>query len=64
MDASLFAKLISTWTLNVQVVGITGTRGKSTVTHLIYEIIKEAFKKQTEKFILAEMSKGWRLCRC
>ena len=44
MDASLFAKLISTWTLNVQVVGITGTRGKSTVTHLIYEIIKEGFK--------------------
>lgn len=42
MDASLFAKLISTWTLNVQVVGVTGTRGKSTVTHLIYEILKES----------------------
>ena len=45
MDASLFAKLISTWTFNVQVVGITGTRGKSTVTHLIYEILKASGKK-------------------
>ena len=44
MDASFFAKLVSTWTLNVQVVGITGTRGKSTVTHLIYKIIKAGGK--------------------
>ena len=58
MDASLFAKLISTWTLNVQVVGITGTRGKSTVTHLIYEIIKEAFKKTNRKVYLGGNVKG------
>ena len=37
MDASLFAKLSG-----ATVVGITGTRGKSTVTHLIYEMAKMA----------------------
>jgi UDP-N-acetylmuramoylalanine--D-glutamate ligase len=45
MDASLFLKLLTTWTSNVQVVGITGTRGKSTVTHLIYDIIKNSGKR-------------------
>ena len=53
MDASLFVKILklgsstSTWKLSFQVkiVGITGTRGKSTVTHLIYEILKSAGKK-------------------
>lgn len=39
MDASLFAKLSP-----ATIVGITGTRGKSTVTHLIYEIAKAAGK--------------------
>jgi UDP-N-acetylmuramoylalanine--D-glutamate ligase len=39
MDASLFAKLSG-----ANIVGITGTRGKSTVTHLIYEIAKAAGK--------------------
>src|SRR3989339_631999 len=41
MDASLFAKLAE----NVVIVGITGTRGKSTVTHLIYDIIKNSGKR-------------------
>jgi UDP-N-acetylmuramoylalanine--D-glutamate ligase len=39
MDASLFMKLSRATT-----VGITGTRGKSTVTHLIYEMAKTAGK--------------------
>jgi UDP-N-acetylmuramoylalanine--D-glutamate ligase len=37
MDASLFAKLS-----DATILGITGTRGKSTVTHLIYEMAKSA----------------------
>jgi UDP-N-acetylmuramoylalanine--D-glutamate ligase len=39
MDASLFTKLS-----HAMIVGITGTRGKSTVTHLIYEMAKAAKK--------------------
>jgi UDP-N-acetylmuramoylalanine--D-glutamate ligase len=39
MDASLFAKLSP-----ATIVGITGTRGKSTVTHLIYEAARAAGK--------------------
>lgn len=54
MDASLFMKVAqieqsgistSTWTSNVQVVGITGTRGKSTVTHLIFDILKSSGRR-------------------
>ena len=40
MSASLFAKIAG-----IQVVGITGTRGKSTVTHLIKEILEHVGKK-------------------
>jgi UDP-N-acetylmuramoylalanine--D-glutamate ligase len=39
MDASLFAKLS-----HATIIGITGTRGKSTVTHLVYEMAKAAGK--------------------
>jgi UDP-N-acetylmuramoylalanine--D-glutamate ligase len=42
MDASLFAKLAPA---GVKLIGITGSRGKSTVTHLLFDILKQAKKR-------------------
>ncbi|MFA7394891.1 MAG: UDP-N-acetylmuramoyl-L-alanine--D-glutamate ligase [Candidatus Paceibacterota bacterium] len=41
MDASLFAKLAPT---DVKIIGVTGTRGKSMVTHLVHGILAENYK--------------------
>jgi UDP-N-acetylmuramoylalanine--D-glutamate ligase len=38
MDASLFARLAE----GVKIIGVTGTRGKSTVTHLLHRIIENS----------------------
>lgn len=46
MSTSLFAALTP-----AQIVGVTGTRGKSTVTHLLYEILNEAFGDKKKVFL-------------
>ncbi len=54
MDASLFAKL----TIGVTLIGITGTRGKTTTTSLIYEIAKRHFAGTSTKVYLGGNIRG------
>lgn len=54
MDESLFTKLSS----EVKVIGVTGTRGKTTTTYLIYEILKKIESKLGCKVYLGGNIKG------
>lgn len=56
MDASLFAKIAMP--MGVKIIGVTGTRGKSTVTHLLYEILKLAEGKNFGKVYLGGNVRG------
>ncbi|TRZ77581.1 UDP-N-acetylmuramoyl-L-alanine--D-glutamate ligase, partial [bacterium] len=44
MDAAFFKKLARKFFKDITIIGVTGTRGKSTVTHLLFEIIKAGGK--------------------
>ena len=54
MDASLLAKLAK----GVIFIGITGTRGKTTTTALIYQIAQRAFGKSAQKVFLGGNIRG------
>ncbi len=53
MDASLFARLTE-----ATVVGVTGTRGKSTTTHALYEILQRASEGTARRIYLGGNVRG------
>ncbi len=54
MDASLFVKIAE----GVITIGVTGTRGKTTTTSLIFKILSETFKKTPHKVFLGGNIRG------
>ncbi len=54
-DAALFAKLTAG---QVKIVGTTGTRGKSTVTHLLYEILSASWRSDKRRVWLGGNIRG------
>jgi UDP-N-acetylmuramoylalanine--D-glutamate ligase len=53
MSTALFAKLSS-----AKIIGVTGTRGKTTVTYMLYEILKAAYKGKKQKVLLGGNIQG------
>ncbi len=59
MDASLFARLaLAGREGGVEMIGVTGTRGKTTTTMLIYEIARKHFESTTKEVYLGGNIRG------
>jgi UDP-N-acetylmuramoylalanine--D-glutamate ligase len=55
-ESSLFVKLVREFAKDVKIVGVTGTRGKTTTTFLLFELLKESLGE--EKVLLGGNVQG------